>query len=972
MRIPNAVIIVLLASVSAANAQSTMCPDRPATDSSNACANTRFVHSIPITPSQLPALTGDVSSSAGSASVTVNKVQGTPPGAGVVSAFGVDANTAGGFATFPVLTAQTLSSITSSFNRKLTATVGSRASTYTKTADFVMTPAYIGSTFDNTGASGQVSIILPTAAQASGAAPTCFRTAAAQIFQLVPFATDTLVFSGVSTSAGDAVQASAANAYTCIVSDGASKWIATNTVGTWSAWTPASISGLIRAWDTTTGVTSSSGSVSAVTGTWGTSDSLTGPVGNQPTVSALGPRNENIVKFTSSSSQYFTFTDTTTLTTITAVFELAPTCGGSTLGLFGRTAPTATNSLALSSSCQISARPLGAAGATTITPSPALNSNMQTLVIVYDSAASGGSVTVYIDGLSAGSATSVGAGGFSLAELGAQGTGSTSPFNGYMSVAALYNTALSASDVAKLSSYLKGRRGLNVYVSNSGSDSNTTFWNQAHPLKSPATAAALALHGDETIALKDGDVWHMSTERILPSTAIPNTRTAIMEGGIWGALGKAPQLRFSLNPTCTLVSGTIYNCGSVTTLPAAGTSGGGPTNFIYYVPSGAYRFWGSYTGYENTNVVRLTQGTDGTSPTSGQWGYTGTGPYTVYVNAGVALAAGEIEIPQPPGGYIVAALFNNLASYWVYRNFDIAFADATGFQNRGGVGNASNGYTFQGSPVLGIVTDGLGTFFNTLDGNDTAYTGILGSGTWTHRIRTRSAWNGAGLVAGSGGPGDCYSDHEDTKGTFTQAIGAMCDKAGLDNQTGTTTIAERSIMYGNNPYWFNPSASYACGTFTVTSSIAVVPAGLSSYTPIGMKNNATGASGTCTMTGVNMTIVGLSKASGYTGVLQTSTSSAVVLRNSIMAGWAIGAQSANAGMTNWTADHNLYYDNTADRVNAALGTGSIAANPVFAFYPYNFHVEAGSPAVAAGVAGIATVDFDGVALSSTPTIGAYQ
>lgn len=50
--------------------------------------------------SRLPALTGDVSSSAGSASVTVNKVQGTSPGTGVVSAFGTSLDATGGLASF--------------------------------------------------------------------------------------------------------------------------------------------------------------------------------------------------------------------------------------------------------------------------------------------------------------------------------------------------------------------------------------------------------------------------------------------------------------------------------------------------------------------------------------------------------------------------------------------------------------------------------------------------------------------------------------------------------------------------------------------------------------------------------------------------------------------------------------------------------------------------------------------------------
>lgn len=52
---------------SAAQAQNVTCSNRPGTDSSNACANTRFVQTAPISPEKLPAFTGgDCTTSAGS------------------------------------------------------------------------------------------------------------------------------------------------------------------------------------------------------------------------------------------------------------------------------------------------------------------------------------------------------------------------------------------------------------------------------------------------------------------------------------------------------------------------------------------------------------------------------------------------------------------------------------------------------------------------------------------------------------------------------------------------------------------------------------------------------------------------------------------------------------------------------------------------------------------------------------------
>lgn len=52
-----------------------------------------------VTCTPFPALTADVSSSSGTTAVTVNKIQGTSPGANVVAAFGNAANGAGGFPT---------------------------------------------------------------------------------------------------------------------------------------------------------------------------------------------------------------------------------------------------------------------------------------------------------------------------------------------------------------------------------------------------------------------------------------------------------------------------------------------------------------------------------------------------------------------------------------------------------------------------------------------------------------------------------------------------------------------------------------------------------------------------------------------------------------------------------------------------------------------------------------------------------
>lgn len=61
-----------------ANAQTTTCSNRNSTDSSNACANTRFVQTVPVSPARLPAFTGgDCVSFAGSVVLNCSAVKTT-------------------------------------------------------------------------------------------------------------------------------------------------------------------------------------------------------------------------------------------------------------------------------------------------------------------------------------------------------------------------------------------------------------------------------------------------------------------------------------------------------------------------------------------------------------------------------------------------------------------------------------------------------------------------------------------------------------------------------------------------------------------------------------------------------------------------------------------------------------------------------------------------------------------------------
>lgn len=83
-----------------------------------------------------------------------------------------------------------------------------------------------------------------------------------------------------------------------------------------------------------------------------------------------------------------------------------------------------------------------------------------------------------------------------------------------------------------------------------------------------------------------------------------------------------------------------------------------------------------------------------------------------------------------------------------------------------------------------------------------------------------------------------------------------------------------------------------------------------------------------------------------------------------------------AGNTAGIAFRNNLVSGDVDPITTALATGgpTIFGDPKFAdLSNADFHVQAGSPAIAAGLAGwSAATDFDGVARTSPVTIGAFQ
>ena len=735
------------------------------------------------------------------------------------------------------------------------------------------------------------------------------------------------------------------------------------------AFDPSQVAGLTLAWRPDAGVILGAGNaIATVAGAFGTSAVLTAGTNPPQIAPGLGPLNQNLFQFIKANAQYATFPPFTAANA-TFIMVIAPNPGGGLAELFVH---TNTNSVSMSAAGSFRVFPVGGTNLDVI-PQSVNNSNLQIVTIIY-SAAGGGTVNAFVDGNAQPAVTGLGAGGFNqLNEFG--GLNGINTLQGYVGPILVYNRAITDSERQQIEAYLAPWRGLTIYVDNIiGGDTNAAFWNPLAPLKSPPTAVGLNWHGGETIAINSTQTFR-ETVRVAPRVSAPIGNPVTIDGGLWPDPAQKAHFRYSIAPVPVLVSGTVYNIGAVT-IPNIDVAG--DTGYVYIVPGGVVSFGGVarlntrgtvFPAYDTTNVIRLSEDKiNPTTPAVGKWGQDASG--NVFVNAGFALNPGDVEASVIPSNILVAAFFNDQADNWIWRRMVVQFALGDGFVN---VLSAN------------ITADRIEAWFNQFDGVDATANGYYidqnppatppGLPTFPlSQITTQNyqiidciaAFNGAFPTSG-GNPGDGFSQHMNTTGTYFRCSAINNDKSVTDHKGGTTIVCHECYGVGNSGFWLSSDNPESTGSMTLYNCINETPAGLSASNPYGAWMSGNGGTLTC----YNCTFIADVAAANYIGIFSLTPGGAVIAKNNIVDGFAVGL--GVGGPTPFTSDYNLI-NATQSYNGVAHGAHDIIAPGQFINEPTNLRPSFMSRAIGSGtpIPGV-TIDYTGALRSSSaPTIGAFE
>lgn len=691
------------------------------------------------------------------------------------------------------------------------------------------------------------------------------------------------------------------------------------------AFSPDQIPGLVFAIRPDEGITLNGSSIVGVAPAWNTAIGAFGSGSNAPTqASGFGPNGQNLFQFTADNDQYFSTASDVTVGACTVIWLHAPTVISANKQIFANSSLSGSfirsNTSASDAITVMAVRTVGGAN-TNITMASGAQPyrNMLPLAMTYDPAADGGTVNMFVNNILGGTATAVGAGGFVFNRIGVLGA-ATNPLDGYMGPALIYNRVLSSQEMANILAYLVEWRGQNIYVSTSGNDSTLTPWNRATPIATLSGAANLRYIGYETIAPKGGDLFRITTQANSLKAGLSPAIRMSWDGGVWG-VGKA-QVWGSTAPTLSVTTGTIYDCGA---FPST------PMHYVHYIPSGVIAFGPNYT---LGAMQRLTEDTSTpTTPAVGKWGYAGG---HVYVNAGVPLTTGDIEVTLATSLVSVVASGAN----WNTRNLIIAFSAKTCI----GVG-----YNYQR-------VEDVECYFSAADGID-AGGAIVGNDV----EGCIAAYMGSGPQGTGGSAGDGYSAHDTAVVRYSRSQAWYNDKGGFNHIGTTTTSHDQCISVGSLTF---RASNGVGGDFTVTNCLAVVTA--DAFSDHGVMNGSTTNSAIIE----NNTIVSL-KGTG-SGINQVLGGGNITALNNIITGFAAGLTWVAGGTI--SADYNDYYANGINYVGTTAGPHDLALNPQFVdAASFNYALSPISPCLGAGIAipGI-TVDITGATRPNPPSIGAYE
>ena len=868
--------------------------------------------------------------------------------------------------------------------------------------------------------------------------------------------------------------------------------------------------GLALAWTPISGVTATSGNITAVAPAFGTTVPLAATSPNQPQLlTNQGPSNQSIFSF--SNPQFASWAGTTFTGQFTVSAVLTYNGTGSQHILSHSANPNDYLEIWNTGAGGIFRNIIGGGlftQAMTFANNAHLGLMPQVVTFVIDLVGHTGQA--YLDGVPGPLITDANfIGPVTFDQIG----GSFAGYQGYVGPILVFNTALAASDVANTVAVLRTWHPPTIYAGAAGNDTTRLPWlnTGSNPFQTLPIAMDYLIAG-QTLALKCDEIFRVAatyaTRAVSANSGTP-TAPITIDGHAWCPSGvgldplpdgtKGPSIRASIAPAPTLVSGTIYDMGDVgsdapgwlttaTTVVTAGTGynngdtitmagctnpnpapfgtvttdGAGHVTSIHVTdsglcdvyPSNPVSFTGGAgtglkasaefgcgggthkycmpaslcshvvaTGVSTNNACGYVYYKSGTAvtfsndptipgpnpslatgcpwcksnttrlvrdyfaapnaPAVGKYGYDETTRHA-YVNVGVALNAGDIEIPRT---YELATRLQTFPSagvladnYWMIKNVFIGFNGFTGWDCNGTINCDQQNITTAFTASDGIDGHNLAVMHTT--GHLAAF-----NGRWPKGVN-----NPSGVPTPNIAYGNAYSLHDGTQGFTSNMISIYNDQDAYGHASGVVWTMDRGYAVDEQPVFMNnddcfsngvvgpgPGGTCPNGSGTVTNSVLVVPSmlrnpdfptptsftdGIQSHTSNGGKINAYGN-----------TIISLSNGTAGTCLAAdtavTGNSSILNAQNNICVGFLIGAVKATVNAT-MTADHNLYFGNGSVYSGITPGTGDVLADPQFSAWPYNVTLQLTSPAIGAGVSvGALPNNYFGQPRFVPPNIGAY-
>ena len=330
-----------------------------------------------------------------------------------------------------------------------------------------------------------------------------------------------------------------------------------------------------------------------------------------------------------------------------------------------------------------------------------------------------------------------------------------------------------------------------------------------------------------------------------------------------------------------------------------------------------------------------------------------------YVNLGVALSVGDIEIPNQT---IWQMRWD--ASYWQTSDIISCFATSLVFG-------------------AGHIWDHHENNFSTNDCFDLKAneTGSLVTCTLSNSF-----------VMYGGRNGNAYPSHPDPAGFGISAIAENwtfihCAQTSFPLGTQSNILViDRCLGVGEGLRFARQgdAAIPFVGSCTLTNSLIIVPnnmTGINSNDPMGAPYGVSHEGGPAPLTLINNTIVCLSPYAGSIGILMhdgvglsgltADPAAAVTAYNNIIYGFATGID--NLSSTIWTGDYNCVHGCTTPYSGVTAGAHDTSADPLFSSFPSGLDLLPASPvATSAFLAVSPSTDFTGSARRPQTAIGALD